>query len=168
MKTTRMMGFLALVALGILFAPGAALATLGSNSGGGGGSFFDTLVVPNAQGTRFTGTIEMEWIAGPCAGQCREGATTKLLYNLHYVMRVNFNRTVHTFSNIEHGLCLSDVQSVVNVISGFVNSTVVPGLGLTGTATLRAVTNVADPPLSDPSNPANMIWLMFDFEYAVK
>ena len=168
MKTTRMTGFLALIALGILLVPGAALATLGSTTGGGEGNFFAGLVVPNAQGTRFSGTIEMEWVAGACAGPCREGVSTKLLYNLHYVMRVNFNRTVYTFSNIEHGLCLSDVQSVVDVISGFVNSTVVPGLGLTGTATLRSVTNVADPQLSNPSNPANMIWLMFDFEYAAR
>ena len=168
MKTTRMMGLLVLAALGFLLTPGAALATLGSNTGGGGDTFFDTVVNPHAQGTRVSGTLGVEWISTSLYGSCREGATTKPLYDLHYVIRVDFKRNIYTFSNIEGNFCLSDVQSVVDAINRFVNHTVVPGLGLTGAATLKSVTDVADPPLTGDSNPENMIWLMFDFDYAVQ
>ena len=166
MKTTRMLGFLVLVALGILLVPGAALATLGSNTGDPNcPDFFSCKVDPNAQGTRFTGTMEIVWEKVPCSGPCRDGATEAGYFSLNTTVRANFNRKVYTFTNLGDGLCLSDVQFVEYIINNFINNTVVPGLGLTGTATLRSVTNVADPPLDgDP----HIIWLMFDFEYAVK
>jgi len=162
MKTTRTMWFLALVAAACLLAPGAAQATLGSNCAGCTGSPFDPFLTPNAKGIMVPGTIDMEWIGPVGSGSC--GAQ----YDLHYTMRVNFKKSIYTFSDIVGALCLTDVETAVNDINGNVNSVVVPALGLSGTAVLKSVTNVADPPLFGDNNPSNMIWLMLDFEYAVK
>jgi hypothetical protein len=161
-----------LLAAMILLITGQALAQHGSATAGSG-SFFDSVVNPNASGTKVAGTLTVyyERTGQTCASGA--GEVTNFVY-LFRLITANAKNTAASgvslpFSGRTPGVCFTDTETQKGIVTDFITGTVLPQLFTSyGGWDIKSVTDVVEPSsLHDPCCLNGTEFMMMDLTLAV-
>jgi hypothetical protein len=168
---------LLLLALAVLLMANETFAVAGGSfNTGGGGSFFDPFLNPNASGTKVTGTMTLYWYPKGTLGTCKDGSNFEALYDFVYVMRLNeTGKANYPFAGTMRNVCIAvDLDIQTTTVKDFITKTVVHSIfGPNKVGELKSIsTNVVGP--NDDNDPCCMDesesavdFLMLDFVMAV-
>jgi hypothetical protein len=133
----------------------------------GSGTFFDTIVNKNAQGTKYTGTLTIYYQPSG-TGSCGDFAPNT---NMYYFFRIKKGFKVYPFSGITQDICYLNQSEQATAIDSFISQNVMPFLSSNSNATyaLKSVTQVVeDDETFFAGCCSDLFFMVMDIEIAVK